>query len=421
MPNNPTSQSTTKTPKLRFPQFTGAWEEKKLGDIATFLKGKGISKSDIVEDGILECIRYGELYTHYKEVIRNIKSKTNLDPNGLILSKINDVIIPASGETKEDIATASCVLKGNVALSGDLNIIRTDLNGIFLSFILNNSKKDQISSLAQGVSVVHLYQSQLQGLLIPTPSIPEQTKIAEFLTAVDDKITLLDNQKKQLELYKKGLLQSMFPGSNNRGGGRTIRFLDIGGVSFPDWAEKRLGEVAKKIITKNKLNQIKKVLTNSASFGIVNQRDFFDKDIANINNLTGYYIVEKDDFIYNPRISNFAPVGPVGRNKLQKGIMSPLYTVFRFEMGNLDFYQFYYSTTIWHSYLESIANYGARADRMNITSDGFFSMPISLPTLPEQTKIADFLTSINDKIAVANDQITATKLWKKGLLQSMMV
>src|SRR5690606_35080787 len=146
-------------PELRFPEFVnvGEWEEKILGDVATFFKGKGISKADIVEDGSLPCIRYGELYTHYNETITKIKSSTNLSTDDLILSQVNDVIIPASGETQIDIATASCVLQDGVALGGDLNIIRTNLNGVFLSYYLNNAKKEDIAQMAQGISVVHLY------------------------------------------------------------------------------------------------------------------------------------------------------------------------------------------------------------------------------------------------------------------------
>lgn len=114
-------------PKLRFPEFkdSGDWDEKLLEDVAIFLKGKGISKSDISTNGILPCIRYGELYTHYKEIIDSTISFTNLPPNDLILSEGNDVIIPSSGETREDIATASCVMKEGIALGGDLNIIRS--------------------------------------------------------------------------------------------------------------------------------------------------------------------------------------------------------------------------------------------------------------------------------------------------------
>ena len=166
---------------MRFPGFEGDWEVKKLGEIAKFSKGKGISKIDVVEDGATECIRYGELYTHYGETVDEIKSKTNIDKSSLVLSEANDVIIPASGETQIDIATASCVLKSGVALGGDLNIIKTSNNGVFLSYYLNSSKKMEIARLSQGISVVHLYSSQLALLNLKLPILSEQNKIATFL------------------------------------------------------------------------------------------------------------------------------------------------------------------------------------------------------------------------------------------------
>ena len=188
----------------------GEWEETVLEKIGAFLKGKGISKADIVEDGFTPCIRYGELYTHYGEVISKVISATNLEIENLILSKANDVLIPASGETQIDIATASCVLHDDVALSGDLNIFRTKENGVFLSYLIRSHLKMQIAQLAQGNSVVHLYSSQLKGVRLNLPCLEEQTKIANFLSAIDQKIDVVAQQIEQAKMWKKGLLQQMF-------------------------------------------------------------------------------------------------------------------------------------------------------------------------------------------------------------------
>ncbi|MBA4299626.1 MAG: hypothetical protein C0433_05885 [Cyclobacterium sp.] len=202
------------TQKLRFKADDGSdfpdWEEKKLGEVAKFSKGKGISKSDISKDGSQECIRYGELYTEYAEVIDVVISRTELDQSGLVLSQANDVIIPSSGETQLDIARASCVLRSGIALGGDLNIIRSTLNGVFLSFYLNHRRKHQIAKMAQGISVVHLYNSQLQELEIEIPFIDEQNKIAQFLTSLDGSIENLNQQITHTQTWKKGLLQKMF-------------------------------------------------------------------------------------------------------------------------------------------------------------------------------------------------------------------
>ncbi len=172
-------------PKLRFKDFAKNWEEKVLKNISEFSKGKGISKMDISDEGI-ECIRYGELYTTYNEKITKIVSKTNLDKENLVLSEIGDIIIPSSGETAIDLATVSCIMKKGVAIGGDTNILKTKENSLFLSYYLNY-KKNEIGTLSQGVSVVHLYAKSLKSLKVIIPSINEQEKIAIFLSNISIK------------------------------------------------------------------------------------------------------------------------------------------------------------------------------------------------------------------------------------------
>ena len=200
--------------EIRFKDDNGQeypdWEEKRLGEIARIVKGKGISKNDVKQEGKTQCIRYGELYTHYSEVISNVHSATNIDPLDLILSENNDVIIPSSGETHIDLATASCVLKDGIALGGDINIIRSDQDGTFLSYYLNNGKKLSIAKLAQGSSVIHLYGIHLKSLKLSLPCTQGQQKIASFLSNIDKKIEAINSKLTQTQSFKKGLLQQMF-------------------------------------------------------------------------------------------------------------------------------------------------------------------------------------------------------------------
>ena len=190
-----------KVPNLRFPEFQGEWEEERLADIADLYKGTGISKDQLSDDGE-PCILYGELYTKYKsETIREVISKTNIDNTKLVKSKANDVIIPCSGETAEDIATARCVLNGNILLGGDLNIIRLHgYDGAFMSYQLNGRRKYDIAKVAQGVSVVHLYGEHLKGVKTINPCLEEQKKIASLLALLDERIT---TQNKIIEDLKK--------------------------------------------------------------------------------------------------------------------------------------------------------------------------------------------------------------------------
>ena len=188
-------------PNLRFPEFKGEWEEKRVSEIADLFKGNGISKEQLTDTGE-PCILYGELYTKYKsEIISDIFSKTDIDTRKLVKSKANDVIIPCSGETAVDIATARCVPYDNILLGGDLNIIRLyDCDGSFMSYQLNGKRKYDIAKVAQGVSVVHLYGDHLKGVKTYNPCLEEQKKIVRLLSLLDERIA---TQNKVIEDLKK--------------------------------------------------------------------------------------------------------------------------------------------------------------------------------------------------------------------------
>ena len=177
-------------------------------------KGTGISKDQLSDDGE-PCILYGELYTKYKsETIREVISKTNIDNTKLVRSKANDVIIPCSGETAEDIATARCVLNGNILLGGDLNIIRLHgYDGAFMSYQLNGRRKYDIAKVAQGVSVVHLYGEHLKGVKTINPCLEEQKEIAKLLSLLDERIATQNKIIDKLQSLIKGINQRVFMNS----------------------------------------------------------------------------------------------------------------------------------------------------------------------------------------------------------------
>jgi len=186
-----------------------------------------------------------------------------------------------------------------------------------------------------------------------------------------------------------------------------------------EWNVSRLSDIGIKVKEKNKNYKYDQVLTNSASQGVVLQSDYFEKSIANTNNINGYYVVRVNDFVYNPRISNDAPVGPISRNTLTDGVMSPLYTVFRVKSINLEFLDQYFKSNHWHRYMKSVANYGARHDRMAISSNDFINLPIKHPSLPEQQKIADFLTAVDKRIELLEKKKTLLETYKKGVMNKV--
>ena len=188
-----------------------------------------------------------------------------------------------------------------------------------------------------------------------------------------------------------------------------------------EWKVMRLGDVAEKSILKNRNNLIKLVLSNSAIDGLVAQNEYFDKDIANKENIQDYYIVDLGDFVYNPRISQSAPTGPINRNMLSKGIVSPLYTVFTVQDEILaKFLAYFFKTIVWQNQVKSVANYGARYDRINITDNAFFSLKILLPPLDEQEKIAEILSTWDEAINLTINLIESKKQFKKALMQNLL-
>ena len=203
-------------PPLRFPEFVGEWKVEQLDSIATLSKGVGISKEQLSEEGE-PCILYGELYTKYKsEIIKQIESKTDIDCSKLKRSKANDVIIPCSGETAVDIATARCVPFDNILLGGDLNIISLhQYDGAFMSYQLNGKRKFDIAKVAQGVSVVHLYGEHLKTIKTYNPSLQEQCKIAKLLSLLDERIATQNKIIEKLQSLIKGLSQQLLSSEND--------------------------------------------------------------------------------------------------------------------------------------------------------------------------------------------------------------
>lgn len=198
----------------------------------------------------------------------------------------------------------------------------------------------------------------------------------------------------------------------------TLRFPDY--KKKGEWEEKALEKLADRIVLKNKDSRINKVFTNSAAHGIIDQREYFDKDIANKSNLENYYVVEDGDYVYNPRKSNKAPVGPTSKNKTgHRGVMSPLYMVFRFLDTENQFYEYYFISKHWYDSIRKASNTGARFDRMSITDSVFMSIPVLYPQLREQQKIATCLSSLDELIAAHSDKLKTLKNHKKGLMQNL--
>ncbi len=400
-------------PNLRFPEFKNApgWEEKTLGDIASFYKGRGISRAEIDQDGKQPCIRYGELYTRYGEVIDNVYSRTSVSASNLFLSHKNDVIIPASGETKLDIAKASCVVYDDVALGGDLNVIRTNHSGVFLSYYLNGPKKLDIAKVAQGHTVVHLYPSQLEQLAIVIPKVAEQRKIADCLTNLDDLIAAQRQKLDALKTHKTGLMQQLFPRA-----GETLPRLRF--PEFQDAAEWATRELGGFITERNEYpKESVPLFSLTIENGITPKTERYERSFLVNDEVDAYKLVLPDDFAYNPMNLRF---GAIGRHSGNENVaVSKYYNVFSCDNTvNARFCEIYFKSEGMVAYYDDMA-IGSLIEKRRVHFSAFVKFNIRFPQLAEQQKIAECLSSLDDMVVAQTQKLDALKTHKKGLMQQL--
>ncbi|MGL5718430.1 MAG: restriction endonuclease subunit S [Paraclostridium sp.] len=399
-----------KTPKLRFKEFSGDWEVKKLGELGEFFKGSTLSKANLSEDG-KPCILYGELYTKYGEVIKNTISKTNLNDSKLVIGKKNDVLIPSSGESAIDIATASCLQQDDVILGGDLNVFRSDkLNGVFASYQLNNSKRHEIAKLAQGASVVHVYNTQLSKLKLSVPSKEEQGKIASLFSLIDDKTSLQSEKVDALKDYKSSMIQKFF--------NRTLRFKDDEGRDYPEWEE---GKV-KDIITEH-LYQVDKPLNAYWRLGLRSHgKGTFHEYVTDPSKISmdKLYEVKKNMLIVNITFAWEHAIAVTNSDDEGK-LVSHRFPTYDFNDNAIyNFYKYYILLPKFKYCLMNASPGGAGRNRV-LNKKQFLQIPVPIPCIEEQNKIANILNQLDIKIVKEQEKLDSLNEYKKGLLQQMFV
>lgn len=339
----------------------------------------------------------------------SVKSQFELQGGDFLISK-RQIVHGACGVVADDFEGA--------IVSNEYSVLRcsSELDLKFLGYLSHSVYFQQTcfhSSIGVHVEKMIFKLEDWFDWPVNLPSLPEQQKIAAFLGAVDGKIEALRRQVAALARFKAGLMQQLFS--------QKLRFTRDDGAAFPEWDVRELQDIGQRCKSKNAKLELTRVLTNSATKGVIDQGDYFDKDIANAENIDSYGIIRKGEFVYNPRISVSAPVGPINRNDLADGIMSPLYTIFRIDLKDTDFFAHYFRSTLWHEYMKSVANYGARHDRMAISTADFMALPLPFPHPDEQRKIADALSALDAKITALRGQISKMEAFKKGLLQQMFV
>lgn len=401
-------------PELRFKNYNHHWDTSILKNLTSYVdyRGRGPEKSD---EGI------------FLVTAKNIK-KGYIDmecSKEYIPRKNKDVVLSKGLPEKGDILFTTEAPLGNVAMVMDDDIALAQRvikfraepalhNRYLLFYMLSSIYQNLILKKAIGSTVLGISGKELHKTIINFPSLPEQQKIADFLTSVDQKIQALTRKVELLKDYKKGVMQKVFK--------QEVRFRDDDGGEFSDWEERKFLEIFNRVKTKNKEDN-QTILTISSIAGLVSQQDYFNKIVA-AKDVTNYYLINKNDFAYNKSYSKGYPMGSIQRLKdYDKGVLSTLYICFRAKNNyNFKYFDVYFDAQIMNKPLSMIAQEGVRNHGLlNMSVIDFFNIKIKVPSLAEQTKIANFFTLIDDKISAVEGKLEKMKEWKKGLLQTMFV
>ena len=406
-------------PELRFKGFTEDWEQRKIKTIGKTFTGLSGKTKDDFGHGEAKYIPYTNIFNN---PITNVDQLESIEIDKKQNSvAYGDILFTTSSETPEEVGMSSVWMyeKENVYLNSFCFGFRPIEKHypLYLAYLLRSpDMRKKFMLLAQGISRYNISKNKVLELAIPLPVISEQIKIGNTLKNLDDTIALHHHKLELLKQAKQGFLQQMFPKE-----GENVPELRFANFSEA-WEQRKLKEISEKVTNKNKEIEFTETLTNSAEFGIISQTDFFDKEISNKKNIDGYYIVKPDDFVYNPRISNYAPVGPIKRNNLGRtGIMSPLYYVFTTKEINKDFLEKYFDSTNWHKFMKLNGDSGARSDRFAIKDSIFVEMPISCPSSKEQQAIGQFFKQIDDTITLYQQKLTDLETLKQAYLQKMFI
>ena len=331
--------------------------------------------------------------------------------------------MPASGETAEDISIASVVVKPGILLGGDLNIVSptAEYNSAFLALTISSGATHKyLSSLAQGKSVVHLHNADIQSVSAKFPTKREQEKIHLLFGKIDTLITLHQRKYEKLVNIKKSMLDKMFPQN-----GASVPEIRFKGFTDP-WEQRKLGDAFERVVRKNTNNESRLPLTISAQDGLVDQITYFNNRVAS-RDVSNYYLVYNGEFAYNKSTSDGYPFGAVKRlDWYEKGVLSTLYIVFALkhpEKDDSDFMTVFYDTDRWHRGVAERAAEGARNHGLlNISADDFFDIDTTMPEdKVEQEKIGRLLKKLDTLITLHQRKLEKLQNIKKSCLEKMFV
>lgn len=415
---------------MRFQGFDGEWRRARFNTLVSFKVTNSFSRENLnYHNGTVKNIHYGDIHTKFQTLFDITKEKVPYINPGLPIERIaednyckeGDIIFADASENLNDVGKSIEIinLNGEKTLCGLHTLLARPITNVFykgfVGYLLRSDNiRAQIQKESQGSKVLSISAGRISNIELSFGSISEQEKIVSFLSIVDQRIQTQNKIIEHLETSMQDLRVKIFS--------QKVRFQNKNGKRFPDWHQKKLGEIAKRITNKNKENN-ENVLTISAQFGLINQLDFFNKSVSS-KNLTGYYLLEKNDFAYNKSYSNGYPMGAIKRlTRYDKGVVSTLYICFNFSSDvNLDFIEHLFESGIQNSEIEKVAQEGARNHGLlNIGISDFFNVELSIPCVEEQLMIGSFLNVIKEKINVENRLLQCYMEEKGYLLRRMFL
>ena len=409
----------TNKPAIRFKGYNDAWEHRKAADIADYLKGNGYSKSDLTKVGT-PIILYGRLYTKYQFVIDDVDTFT-IPKNSDVYSQGNEVIVPASGETAEDIARASAVEKSGILLGGDLNILRPYdfINPLFLALAISNGQpQKELAKKAQGKSVVHVHNSDIQEVSIFYPSRTEQDKIVNVFRTLDHLITLHQRKLEKLKNIKNSMLEKMFP--KNYKDVPEIRFSGFTEAweqrKFSDIVETRRGLTYKPSdICNDGIRVLRSSNIIEDSFVLSDDDIFVKREAVNIE-----YASENDILITAANGSSRL----VGKHTIISKIAEKSTTHGGFMLLGKTRNPYFINASMgssWYRHFIELFVAGGNGAIGNLNKNDLDNQEILVPSEKEQNKIGVLFKQFDDLITLHQRKLEKLQNIKKSCLEKMFV
>ena len=397
-----------KVPAIRFAGFTDPWEQRKLGEIVSI--GAGAPPSAFSAGNFL-YVKVDDLNesSHFQ-----FDSAQRVDANTAVKPIRKGSIIFAK--------RGAAILGNKVRVLGktayiDTNMMALEPRGVDADFLWLFINQTGLYRIADTSTIPQINNKHIEPYPVDIPNMAEQQAIGTFFSRLDDLITLHQRKYDKLVIFKKSMLEKMFPKD-----GESVPEIRFAGFTAP-WEQRKLGDIAERVTRKNENNESDLPLTISAQHGLIDQRLFFNAQVAS-RDMSGYYLLRQGEFAYNKSTSADSPWGAIKRlTRYEKGCVSTLYICFALLNANPDYLVTYYETNRWHKAVQMIAAEGARNHGLlNIAPDDFFDTMVSLPeSQAEQQTIGAFFSRLDSLITLHQRKLELLQDIKKSLLDKMFV